>query len=116
MTDKDGLPAGNLNRRIVIRHKDAGQDETGQPTGKGAIVAKPWAWIKTQTGMGVTRNAGNVSASIDAYSFRIRYRKGITDAMCIECDGMVFDIKQVRHDVANKVWTDLVCRQGGMDG
>lgn len=119
MTDNEGLPAGKLNRRIVIQQRGPEQDAGGQPIDGWAEVAKPWAWIKGQTGMGVGRQmagGGTVATSLDVYSFRIRYRPAITNAMRVLYDGQAFDIKHVRHDLAGREWTDLVCGMGGNDG
>ncbi len=110
------LPAGKLNRLITVFQQTDKQDVTGQPLEEWFEFTKLWAWPKTQTGMGVTRNASNVAASINAYSFRVRYRTDITDAMRVSYGGLIFDIKQVRHDIENLEWTDLVCQQGGVDG
>lgn len=113
------LAAGNLNRRITIQRRGPKQDAGGQPIDGWVEVVKPWAWIKGQTGMGVGRQMageGTVTTSLNLYSFRIRYRPAITDAMRVLYDGQAFDIKQVRHDLAGREWTDLVCELGGNDG
>lgn len=106
------LPAGKLNRRITIQ-RSGGQDAAGQPLDEWVDVAKVWSWPKTQTGMGVTRNAGNVAIALSSYSFRIRYRPAITDDMRVVHDGVVFAIQQVQHDIAGREWTDIVCKAGG---
>lgn len=113
------LESGRLNRRITIQRRGPEQDEAGQPIDGWVEVGKPWAWIKGQTGMGVGRQLageGTVAASLNVYSFRIRYRPAITDAMRVLYDGRVYDIKHVRHDLAGREWTDLVCELGGNDG
>lgn len=113
------LESGRLNRRITIQRRGPEQDEAGQPIDGWVEVAKPWAWIKGQTGMGVGRQMageGTVATSLNVYSFRIRYRPAITDAMRVLYDGRVYDIKHVRHDLAGREWTDLVCELGGNDG
>lgn len=113
------VAAGNLNRRITIQRRGPEQDEAGQPIDGWVEVAKPWAWIKGQTGMGVGRQMageGTVATSLNVYSFRIRYRPAITDAMRVLYDGQAFDIKHVRHDLAGREWTDLVCELGGNGG
>ena len=71
--------------------------------------------MKGATGMASVRQSGlqdNVAGSLNSYSFRIRYRTDITDAMRIVYGGLTFDIKQVRHDLAGHEWTDLVCEEG----
>lgn len=121
MTDNEGLPAGKLNRRIRIQRRIQAQDVGGQLIDGWVDVAKPWTWIKGQTGMGAGKQRymvgeGTVAASVNFYSFRIRYRPWVTDAMRVLFAEQAFDIKQVRHDLAGKEWTDLVCEQGGNDG
>lgn len=112
------METGSLNRKITIQQRTHAQDAAGQPIETWIDVAKPWAWVKTQTGMGSLRNdqAGSVSISLVAYSFRIWYRPSITDDMRVVYGGMNFDIKQVRHDLAGHEWTDIVAEQGGNDG
>lgn len=113
------LSAGKLNRRITLQKRTQVQSPSGQIKDEWADVAKVWAWVKTQTGMAVARQSGEsggVAQSLNSYSFRIRYRSGVTDDMRIVYGGMYFDIKQIRHDLAGHVWTDLVAEQGGNDG
>ncbi len=113
------LESRKLSRRIQIQRRGPVQDAGGQPVDGWIEVAKPWAWIIGQTGMGMSKQMageGTVDGSIDAYSFRIRYRPSITAAMRVLHGGQAFDIKQVRHDLASREWTDLVCEQGGNDG
>lgn len=113
------LPAGNLNRRITIQRMTGEMDEVGQPLAEWVDEARVWAWIKTQTGMGMARQysgPSDVAAVLAPYSFRIRYRPSITDAMRVLHGGLIFDIRRVQHDLAGKVWTDLVCEQGGNNG
>ena len=113
------MQAGNLNRKITIQKRVEGQSSSGQPINTWADVAKVWAWVKTQTGMAVARQtgeSGGVAQSLNSYSFRVRFRTDITDGMRIVYGGLYFDIKQVRHDLADHIWTDLVAEQGGNDG
>ncbi|MBV6304934.1 phage head closure protein [Candidimonas humi] len=113
------MQAGKLNRRITIQQKVAGQSTSGQPISTWEDFAKVWANIAGATGMASIRqtaNQGNVAASINSYSFRIRYRTDITDAMRVLYSGLIFDIKQVRLDLAGHDRTDLVCEQGGSQG
>lgn len=106
------MDSGKLNRLITIQQRSQEQDAAGQLIDEWVDVAKVWSWPKTQTGMGVTRSAGNVATAISAYSFRIRYRPRITYDMRVVHAGMVFAIQQVQHDIAGRVWTDIVCRLG----
>ncbi|MCR4158819.1 phage head closure protein [Kerstersia gyiorum] len=114
------MQAGSLNRRIVIQRRTQGQDDAGQPIDTWEDFAKPWSWIKTQSGVSASKSLteaqDGVARSIVAYSFRIRYRPSVTDDMRVVYGGMIFAIKQVRHDLAEHIWTDLVCEEGGADG
>lgn len=113
------LPAGSLNRRISIQARQFGTDQGGQPLDGWDVVANVWARVLGATGMASIRLSGlqdNVAASINAYSFRIRYREGLDAGMRVVFNGVVFDIKQVRMDFERREWTDLVCEQGGNNG
>lgn len=107
-----------LNSRITIQSRDSGEDAAGQPLQTWSNVATVWAHVLGQTGMGTIRHSGEVAASINAYSFRIRYRTDVVAGMRVVFGGVNYDIKPggVRHDHAGKAWTDLVCEVGGNDG
>lgn len=117
------MRAGILRTWIRIERREEGQDEAGQPNGAWVEVATVPADPRGQTGMGaITRNQENVGASINAYSFRIRFRRGIDQGMRVvelfdgQAVGEPFDVKNVRMDLARRQWTDLICEQGGSDG
>lgn len=114
------MQAGALNRKILVQKRTQVQNETGQVTDSWVDVGSYWAWIKTVNGIsaarGLTGSQDGVTVSISPYSFRIRYRPSVTDDMRVVYGGLNFDIKQVRHDLADHDWTDLVCEEGGNDG
>lgn len=117
------MRAGTLRTWIRIERREDGTDEAGQPNGAWVEVVTILSYPRGQTGMGaITRNQDNVSASINAYSFRIRFRRGIDQGMRVielfdgQPVGEPYDIKNVRFDLARRQWTDLVCEQGGGDG
>lgn len=119
------LSSGSLNRRIRISRRVGGTDEAGQPLDNWETVAEVWASPAGQTGMGAIRQSGmqqNVEASINAYSWRLRYLDGLDAGMRVEelrngvPFGTPFDIKLVRMDLKSREWTDLVCEQGGSAG
>jgi SPP1 family predicted phage head-tail adaptor len=120
-----GLAAGSLNRRGTIQRRTDGETPEGQPIDVWVDVAKVWANVKGQTGMGsITGLQDNVAASINRYSVRIRFRQGIDAGMrwCFNdgndapIESNPFDIKHVRMDWEGRDWTDLVCEQGGSQG
>lgn len=114
------MKAGDLNREIKLQERVAGIDSEGQPVGGWVDhdASTIWASVRGATGMGAIKGAMQGATEINAYSFRIRYRTDVTAAMrVVEIDGgEVYDVKQVRHDKAGRVWTDLVCELGGNDG
>lgn len=111
------IAADSFPNRVVIQRRVPGVDAAGQPIDAWMEVATAWANIKGQTGMGsITSPRENVSASIERYSIRIRYREGLDSGMRVLFGGAVFDIKQVRMDFLARQWTDLVCELGGNDG
>lgn len=114
-----GLAAGDLNRQIIIQRRVPGETPEGQPVDVWVDVATVWASIRGQTGMGsITGLQDDVAASIERYSYRIRYRTGIDAGMRIYevATGDVADIRQVRMDRAHREWTDLVTEVGGNEG
>jgi SPP1 family predicted phage head-tail adaptor len=105
---------GTLNRRITIQEKVNAADGAGQPLDAWKAVAERWANISGQTGMGtITGLQENVAASVERYSIRIRYFEGVKAGMRAVQGSMIFAIRQVRHDVAKREFTDLVCELGG---
>lgn len=113
------MRAGQLNQRIRIQRRTGGTDAAGQPldTWEDVFPFDIPANIKGQSGLGaITGMQDNVPASIERYSFRLRFREGITDAMRVVHRGVAFDIRQVRMDFERRKWTDLVCEQGGNNG
>lgn len=119
------IAAGSLNRRLRIERRVTGTDAAGQPLDSWEMVDEVWARPIGQTGMGAIRQGGlqeNIESSINAYSWRIRYRDGFDAGMrALEVRngvpfGMPFDIKLVRMDLELREWTDLVCEQGGSAG
>lgn len=111
-----GLAAGDLNRQIIIQKRVAGIDSLNQPNGAYTAYKTCYANIRGDTGMGAIREG--MTASVTAYSFRIRYDLSITDDMRVSLAGDIFDIVQggVKHDKADKNWTDMVCHLGGNNG
>ena len=112
------LDIGSLNRQITIQAQQSGTDAAGQPLDVWTDFATVWANVRGETGMASIRKTlprDGVAMSLDAYSFRIRFRTDIVAGMRVLYDGTAFDILQVRKDYAGRVWTDLVCEAGRHD-
>lgn len=114
------LAAGELNRQIVIQARDpAALDALDMPVvGDGAWLthATVWANVKGSTGMGVIKANNEVGTPVNAYSFRIRYKASVLIDMRVLFGGDKYNIIDVRHDLADRQWTDLICHVGGNDG
>lgn len=111
-----GIPAGNLNRLIRIQERAFPRtvDSLNEPVVAWTTIITCYADIKGTTGLGSIRdrNESGLSSEANAYSFRIRYRPAVDNAMRVLLDDTRYEIRQVRHDLANRVWTDLVCEVG----
>jgi len=117
------VKAGKLRRRMRLQARTNGTDAAGQPVRAWADVPAPaadvWTDPRGATGMGSIRgDAEGVGSAINRYSFRTRYRRDVTTEhrLVDAVDGTPFDIKDVRHDLAGREWTDIVCEIGGNDG
>jgi SPP1 family predicted phage head-tail adaptor len=113
------LAAGSLNRQIVIQKRAAGVDALNMPNGTFADYVTVWAWVRGETGMGTIRSGQEgVAASINKYSYRIRFRTDISADMRIKDGSDYLDIVPggVVMDKAGREWTDLVCILGGSNG
>ena len=117
------LNAGDLNRRITIEERAAGEDAAGQPNGAWEEFGQAWADIRSPSGLSIAegeRVAGGGEVSPYTVSMRIRWRTGITAGMRVTCSiggvDMVFDIKRVSPDLRNREHIDLVCETGASEG
>lgn len=113
------MQAGALNRQIVIQTRTAGEDSAGQPVQTWTDTHTVWANVLGATGMASIRQSSpreGVSTEINSYSFRIRFKEGLTAGMRVVYNSQNFDVKQVRMDFGGRDYTDLVCEFGGNDG
>ena len=109
---------GARNRLLVIEKRVDGVDAANQPLDDWEFVMRRWGESKTASGMAAVRAAEQgVTAVPGRYSWRINYTPdGIDIGMRANYKGVLFDIRDIRHDHANREHTDLVCEQGGNDG
>lgn len=111
------LAAGTLDRRIAIQARAGGMDSAGQPLDQWVLVAGAWANVSGQTGMRtITTSANGVISNVGHYSFRIRYREGLTAGMRVVMGTETFNVREVRNDYVNRQWTDLVGELVAIDG
>ena len=100
------MPAGKLNRRIVIRQLQTGQDAIGQPSTTWFDVATIWADVRFVSGI-ETIKAGRETSTGRA-SVRIRNMSGITAQMRALIDGSDYNIVDVVPD-HGRAWLTLIC-------
>ena len=112
---------GEHNRRIEIWKFSGAKNAANEPLPNAWTLHKrKWARIRGETGMATIRaaaTAGGVNTPIDRYSFRVNYDTSITVEMQVrERDGTRYNVLSVRHDKADREWTDIVAETGGSDG
>ena len=101
------MRTGQLNSRVTIKQLVAGQDALGQPVQTWSVLASVWANIKFLSGAQAVRSGAETS--ISKVAIRIRYRADVNAGMRVEDGAMVYDIRAVLPDVANRGFTDFVC-------
>lgn len=112
---------GEYNRRVEIWKLTGGVDAANQPLPTAWVLHKrKWARVKGETGMGTIRAAASaegINTPLDRYSFRVNYDRSITTGMQLRTpEGDRLNIVAVRHDMADKWWTDAVAELGGANG
>lgn len=112
------MNVGQRNRRIVIEAPTGEVDGANQPTGTYSRVCERWGRILGKTGMATIRSAeAGVPAIPGMYSWEVKFDPDLyTTAMRVNYKGVYFDIKELRHDFANREWTHLVCEMGANHG
>lgn len=103
---------------INVQQRATGKLPSGQPNGGWTTYKALWAQVQGVSGLAAIRAAEQGLALAPArYSFKLTgYRTDITDAMRVEYKGTIFDIRQVRHNFAEKRGTMLICETGGSNG
>lgn len=110
---------GKRNRRFRIEKRSGAVDAANQQLDEWVLHKLGWFEVKGQTGMGAIRQhtSDGVGAPVTGYSLRGRFDRSINENMrAVDVDGNVYEIAQVRHDVAGRNWTDVVTKHGGSDG
>lgn len=109
---------GERTRRIEIERRLMTVDAANQPIDAWELVMRRWGRPLTSTGMSAVRAAEQgVPVALGRYSWDIRFTPvGIDVGMRINYKGTFFDIRDIRHDYANRAHTHLVCEQGGNNG
>lgn len=101
------MAAGQLNSRVSIQTRAAGQDALGQPSETWTTLATVWANIRHPSGSEAIR--ADAQASIVRASIRVRLRTDVTARMRVVHGAAIYDIKAVLPDVVRGEFMDLVC-------
>ena len=113
---------GNRNRLIEIWKPTGAVDGANEPLPDAWEFHKSrWAEIKGESGMASIRaasSADGIVTPLNRRSFRINHTPDITiDMQVREHSGTVrSQIVAVRHDDANREWTDVITETGGANG
>lgn len=114
------MSIGNRNRRIGIWKLSGAVNEANEPIPNDWVFVKSrWADVKGESGLASIRTAATagIHTPLDRYSFRVNYDPSITVEMQLrDPEGDRYNIVAVRHDKANREWTDIVGEIGGSDG
>lgn len=115
------MSIGERNRRIEVWKPTGAVDAANQPLPNAWVLHKAkWAHVKGETGMAAIRSAAQsegINTPLDRYSYRVAYDTSVTVDMQIrEHDGSRLNIIGVRHDRANRDWTDIIAEVGGSNG
>lgn len=115
------LQTGKLRRKLIIQQRAVGVNAANQAVGTWQPYLEVWAQPMTASGMAAIRAQDqSVNAVPTKYSWRLRYKRpGVitTDMRAVDKEnGMVFDIRDIRYDLADRNYMDLVCETGGNNG
>ena len=112
-----GTNPGKRNRTVSIRRKLQTKRADGSPQEGYEIVAENIkGQFRTETGLSTIRASNQGSGNIDIptrYSLRVAFRRDVARGMeAVDTFGTVFQVMNVRHDLAGRQWTDLILEEG----
>lgn len=115
------MTIGAKNRLIHIYVLGDEYDDANEPVDDPWVFQKQkWADVRGESGLASIRSAaaaGGVHTPLDRYSFRFNYDKSLNVTMQLrDPEGTRYNVVAVRHDVADRNWTDVVGETGGADG
>lgn len=113
------VPAGRLNRRVLIQCRLPSQNSYGQQSEEWGDLITVWADIRYPSGISAINNqfqAGGIEVSQVACSIRIRKRDEVDASMRIVYKGRYYDIRSVQPDEAGNEYMDLICTVGANRG
>lgn len=106
------MRAGKLTKTLTIERATTTVDAYGTPAESWATIAVVRGQLIQSSTEEFMRNFG--ASSEIAAVFRIRYRDGIKVADRITCDGIAYDLKEVK-ELGRREGLDLRCIAVGAD-
>jgi len=101
------MRAGDRDRYLTFKAKQAGSDALGQPLETWATVGNAWASVKTMNGLQAIKADSPVS--VVQASIRVMYREDIKPGMRAHDGATVYEVRAILPAVSRRVFTDLVC-------
>ncbi|GAB3881274.1 phage head completion protein [Spirosoma agri] len=105
------LQAGNLDRTLDLFTKDAHKNGKGEKIGESpSPFAQNVPCRKRETGGVETGGDGSGSAqasretAFGTVEFDLRYRTGVLETMILYCEGVRYDILNVREGEGRRQW------------
>lgn len=100
------MQAGDLDRQIDILQLDTMRNTVGE-IGKSLSPFLPGVWAKKED-IGGTEKDDPTTGRVTAFGrvdFTIRYRADLKETMAVDCEGIRYDILNVREGEGRKQWT-----------
>lgn len=109
------MKAGRLRSRVMLQEPVESRDSYGAIVKGWRDLKEVAANIRYQTGAEYQRHHADLGEA--GVSVRIRYRKGISNALRVRlADGTLLAVAAVLHDADHHDYVDLVCKTGVNDG
>lgn len=105
------MQAGWLRAYVTFQTLSPSLDGFGQPTNSWSNTLNVWACINDISGSELIKSMALDSEATTRIT--VRYRTGITAAMRILHDGVIYNIKSPPIDkTGKKAWLELLCQRG----
>lgn len=103
------IPAGSLNKRIMLVKPSSEQDPLTTKVGEDVTVAQVWASIKPMSGSELYRAQQFVDQA--NIMVTIRYRPDVTADMRVEYGRRSFNVLSVLNEMEQNVQLNLLCEE-----
>lgn len=112
------MTIGEKNRLVEFWKPSEELDQENRPV-DWTFVKSKYAEISGETGMAVIRrqaSEGNINTDLARYSMRINFDRSIDTTMQVREHGTIYDVVAVRHDMAGRINTYVICHLGAANG